>query len=68
MHSDPYRKKNQSMEELVNEFLEDSVNAIGITMFESAIIVLYEVIYKNEDKKKQKLNYDSSNLIMLKHL
>jgi hypothetical protein len=43
------------MEELVNEFLQqDSVNAIGITMHQMAIIVLYEVIYKNEDKTNKK--------------
>ena len=43
--SDPDRKKNQPMEELVNEFLaQDSVNAIGVTMHEMAIIVLYEEI------------------------
>ena len=49
--SDPDRKTNQSMEELVNEFLEqDSVNAIGVTMHQQAIILLYEVIYINADK------------------
>ena len=52
--SDPEKKRNRSTEERVNEFLEqDSVNAISIAMEGMSIMLLYKVIYRNEDKRNK---------------